>query len=141
MTHRISLLLASAITVLLTASACALPDVDHPHAQLSISPPSVASLLGERLEFDDRMGTAQVARLSTPMDIEGVREFDYEAGDVAYWPDGRSVIVFLSEGRAVPDGGVVLIGKVTNGMDVLTGCASDCVATIDTAPTSDGGAA
>lgn len=134
MTNRIVALLVAAAMVLLTAAACAPAAADRPRAQLAILQPAVAAQLSHRLAFDDRMGGAQIARLTAPIDVEGETAFDYTSGDVAYWRAGRSVIVFLADGRAVPEGGIVIIGSVARGMDELTGCAADCVASIGAAP-------
>jgi len=130
MTSRSLALLTAAAFLLLTAAACAPSRALSPLAQLAVSQPAVAAQLGDRLVFDDRMGTAQIARLASPMEVEGEPVSDYTAGDVAYWPAGHSVVVFLSDGRAVPEGGIVLIGAVANGVEALSGCADDCVVTI-----------
>jgi hypothetical protein len=46
---------------------------------------------------------------------------------VAYWPAERTLVVFLTDGAAVPDGGLALVGRVAEGLDGLAGCARACV--------------
>jgi hypothetical protein len=82
------------------------------------------------LVVDRRMGTAHVADLA--LDVGFSRTVDsYRAGDVAYWASGEKVVIFLTDGAAVPPGGLVPLGQVTDGLAGLTGCASDCTVRLD----------
>ena len=84
----------------------------------------MASQLPLELTFHDRMGTAGFARLPLPLITDGratIRE--YRAGDLAYLASEQSIIVFLTDGSAVPDDGLVLLGHVTSGMaDIARAC-------------------
>ena len=86
------------------------------------------------LTFTDRMGTAEFAQLPAPLDIDAAQMSSYRAGDVAYFESEQSIVVFLSDGTAVPDGGLVLVGHVTSGLDVVAGCARDCAIQFVTTP-------
>ncbi|ACQ78676.1 hypothetical protein Bcav_0412 [Beutenbergia cavernae DSM 12333] len=79
------------------------------------------------LSFDSRMGTAQVAALPQPLDVRGDAMRSYRAGDVVYWSTEQALVIFLTDGFAVPDDGVLTrIGAVVDGMDQLVGCERDC---------------
>lgn len=93
--------------------------------------PAVAAQLADRsgdvLVLADRLGTAQTTRLPEPVavgpaDLAG----GYRAGDVAYWAPEQLLIVFTTDGSALPDGGLTLVGRVSQGLDALAGCARDC---------------
>ena len=93
--------------------------------------PAVAAQLADRsgdvLVLADRLGTAQTARLHGPVavgpaDLAG----GYRAGDVAYWAPEQLLVVFTTDGSALPDGGLTLVGRVSHGLDALAGCARDC---------------
>lgn len=83
------------------------------------------------LTYDDRMGTALVAQLSTPLPVAGEHISRYRAGDVVYSDTEQAIIIFLSDGAAVPSGGLYRLGTVADGVDALAGCRSDCLVTFD----------
>ena len=73
------------------------------------------------------MGTAEFAELSTPLVTDGGTSMSgHRAGDIAYLASEQSVIVFLTDGSAVPDDGLVLLGHVTGGMAHVAACLRDC---------------
>mgnify|MGYP000868034427 FL=1 len=142
MTHSIiSSTLSALVAALLGVVGCTVADDASP-AEIRISPagPAAASLAGQlprTLSFSDRMGTAQVATLDQPLDLgasagEEVRA--YRAGDVAYWPESQSLVVFLSDGAAVPDGGLVAVGAVDGDLAGLADCVRDCPFAVAVAP-------
>jgi hypothetical protein len=94
----------------------------------------VAVQLAERsagaLELDARMGTAQVADLALDVDFSRPVH-SYRAGDLAYWASGEQVVIFLTDGAAVPAEGLIPLGKVTHGLDRLTSCRSGCPVHLD----------
>ena len=122
---------ALATGVLLTIAACT-PGVRPTELEtvFSISDTAVAEQLGDQLVFADRMGTAQVAALPAPLDIDGTPARQFDAGDVAYWPVGHSVVVFLYARAAVPGDELVVNGHVSAGLDDLVGCDRDCVVNV-----------
>lgn len=79
------------------------------------------------LSFSDRMGTAQLASLTSPLDSTGsIPVTEFRTGDVGYWSSTHSVIVFLSDTSAAPRADVYLLGHVTSGLEDLSGCIRDC---------------
>ncbi|MGW9185333.1 cyclophilin-like fold protein [Agromyces sp. NPDC055661] len=125
-------MLAPIVAALLLAGApacSAIPDRPAPEAVAVLNIP--ATQLEERLpvdlELDDRMGTAQVAKLAAALDTAGaVPVDDYRAGDVAYSAAEQSLVVFLVDGIAEPSDGLVDVGRVMSGMDGLSSCARAC---------------
>ena len=54
----------------------------------------------------------------------------YRAGDIAYWPDGGSLVVFLVDGAGVPAGTLVAVGKVDGELSRFANCVRDCLVTV-----------
>jgi hypothetical protein len=85
--------------------------------------------------FHDRMGTAVLAHLPAPLATDGAAQVaEYVAGDVAYVESEQSLVVFLSEGAAVPGHGLVHLGHVTDGLEDLAGCVRDCTTRLIMSP-------
>jgi hypothetical protein len=109
------------------SAANAAPGDSMTTIRLIDSPAAVqlAERSAEELVFDASMGTAHVANVTLDVDFSPTVD-SFQAGDVAYWALGEKVVIFLTDGSAVPPEGLVLLGQVTDGLDHLTGCASDC---------------
>lgn len=79
------------------------------------------------LSFSDRMGTALVAHLSSPLSVDRTDTADrYLAGDVAYIQDEQALVIFLVDGSAVPESGLIILGRLSSGLGDLVGCVRDC---------------
>lgn len=126
-------LTAAAALMLLTAAASAPITSTTVDPRIQIAETAVAAQLPDQLVFTDHMGTAQIAPLAAPLELQGPPASDYRAGDVAYWEHDHSVIVFLSDGAAVPAGGLIIIGRVTQGMSDLISSSRDSFVQIDRA--------
>jgi hypothetical protein len=126
-------LLAIAAALLLSGAAFAVaPGHTARTVEVRLNDSMAASQLETQLpmtlQFDDHMGTAQVAQVADGLDIEGAHPASsYRAGDVAYWAPDQSLIVFLTDGSAVPTHGLVVVGRVTNDVGELGSCAHNCV--------------
>lgn len=127
-------LLNSIVAALLLLTA---PTISHgsptpaSQAVLALEDSATALQLAAQLpltaRFHDRMGTAVFAQLPTPLavtDADPLRA--YRAGDIAYVTAEQNIVVFLTDGSAVPDHGVVLLGHLDRGLDDLAGCRNDC---------------
>lgn len=125
----------AAAAALLLAAVTSAPSTGTtvPDPRIGVSETTVAAQLPEQLVFADHMGTAQIAPLAASLELAGTPADTYQAGDVAYWEGDRSVIVFLTDGAAIPAEGLIVIGRVTHGLGDLTGCTRDCVVRIDRA--------
>ena len=90
------------------------------------------------LHFENRMGTAEVARLPYQLKVgDAGAVTSYRTGDVAYWEAEQSLVVFLSDGAGVPKNGVVMLGRVASNLKTFAECVSDCairLTTKDNAP-------
>lgn len=123
-----------AVALLVSAGApgCAADPSQPPTAEVSVADAHIATELSRRLPatvtFNDRMGTAWFAGLADPLDLDtGDRLLDYQAGDVAYWPAGQSIIVVGHTGRGALDGEeIIAVGAVTSGFAAIADCVSDC---------------
>jgi len=126
--------LNSVVAALLLLTAPALSPgspAPAPRASVSIDDSLAAAQLAARLpltvKFHDRMGTAVFAQLPMPLAPDDATPMnDYRAGDIAYVTSEQSIVVFLTDGSAVPDGGLVLLGHVERGLDDLASCRQDC---------------
>lgn len=102
-----------------------------PRALVAISGSATATQLTSQLPitmtFNDRMGAAVFAQLPAALTVAGSTPISgYRAGDVAYIASERSIVIFLSDGSAVPDHGLVLIGHLTSPLGSLASCVRDC---------------
>jgi hypothetical protein len=135
----------AAALLLVTAPLLSAAFEDHPSAveansasaALVLNHSAAAAELAPQLPlvltFTDRMGIAEVAQLPEPLDIDGAaRISSYRVGDVAYLAAEQSIVVFLSDGAAVPDGELVLVGHLESGLDVAAGCVRECAVQLAT---------
>lgn len=87
----------------------------------------IAALLPLTVSFHDRMGTAAFAQLPTHLPTDHATTMhEYRAGDVAYLTAEQSIVVFLTDGTAVPNHGLAFLGHLATGLDELAGCVRDC---------------
>jgi hypothetical protein len=89
---------------------------------------ALASKLPLTLTFEDRFDHAKTAALPAAIDAEqSLTVQDYQTGDIAYWPDGKQIaVIFGPGGTAVPDGGLIPLGKITAELDAIaTGSATE----------------
>jgi hypothetical protein len=123
----------AALLLLLGVAACGYPRaaatgvmVDMELTSSSISR-EFAGELPTAVSFSDRMGTAQVAPLTTPLDgADSAAETEFRAGDVAYWAPDHALVVFLSDNSSAQAGDLFLLGHITSELEDLAGCVRDC---------------
>lgn len=113
------------------ASACStVPDDAQPivvTATGSFSSAQLSDLLPIHVSFSDSMGTAVMADLPENVDIDMSRSVaEYATGDVLYWPSENRLVVPISDGAALPDGGLILIGHISSGLNFLIDCTNVC---------------
>ena len=143
MTRRL-LAALSFVTLLLATSACSVtPAPTAPQLEFALDSSTaglaVAQHLPGTLTFSERMGTAQVAELPSPILVTAGSVVDrYSAGDVAYSPDEGALIVFTTNGVGAAEADVVRIGSVAAGLSDLSNCVRDCAyaLVVDGAPTA-----
>ncbi|KJL44151.1 cyclophilin-like fold protein [Microbacterium trichothecenolyticum] len=121
----------AALLLLTTPTLAPASTAPIPQASIALDDSATASqlapLLPVNVTFHDRMGTAVFAQLPAPLSTDHATPMnDYRAGDVAYVTAEQSIVVFLTDGTAVPDHGLTLLGHLTAGLDELVDCARDC---------------
>lgn len=73
------------------------------------------------------MGVAVMADLPASIDIAASRAVtEYATGDVLYWPSENRIVVPISDGAALPGGGLILLGHITSGLNYLIECTHAC---------------
>jgi hypothetical protein len=78
------------------------------------------SLLPLTLTMDDLFGREKFGHLPRAISQGGKRTHTYEAGDVIYWSPGPDVAIFYRhDGQSIPPPGIIVLGKIESGMDVL----------------------
>lgn len=127
---RIFVTIVAALVLTAGAAACTPAPVTHT-VDFRLNDTVTAVELSERLplaaSFENRMGTAEIARLTTPLATQGTETASsYRAGDIAYWAAEQSLVVFLSDGTSVPSSGLVLIGHIESGHSRVNDCAQHC---------------
>lgn len=89
------------------------------------------SMLPLTLEFRDRFGQATVADLPRALTATtGGVQYEYRAGDIAYWPGGREIAIFYPADPGVATPGLIPLGIVTDDLGVLAG-ANTIIADLD----------
>ena len=78
------------------------------------------SLLPLTLTMNDLFRREKYGHLPRAISEEGKRAHTYQVGDVAYWSPGQDVAIFYRhDGEKIPNPGIILIGKVDSGVEVL----------------------
>jgi hypothetical protein len=86
-----------------------------------------AAMLPVTISMRDLLGREKPGRLPRPLDLDGARrEFRYEVGEIAYWAPGNDIAIFYADdGQAIPQPGLVRLGTVDAGLDVIATAGSD----------------
>ncbi len=78
------------------------------------------SLLPLTLRMNDLFRREKFAHLPRAISDERKRTHTYEIGQVAYWPPGPDVAIFYrNDGEKIPNPGIIIIGKIDSGAEVL----------------------
>ncbi len=79
-----------------------------------------ASLLPLTVTMNDLFRREKYAHLPRAISEEGERSHTFEVGDLAYWPPSSDVAVFYRQGgEAIPDPGIIHLGKIDSGVEVF----------------------
>ena len=79
-----------------------------------------ASLLPLRLAMNDLFRREKFAALPRTISENGTRTHAYAVGTIGYWPPGPDVAIFYrQDGERIPDPGLIVLGKVTAGIEAL----------------------
>src|SRR4051794_15623946 len=86
-----------------------------------------AAMLPVTISMRELLGREKPGRLPRPLDLDGARrEYRYEVGEIAYWAPGNDIAIFYADdGQAIPQPGLVRLGTVDAGLDVIATAGSD----------------
>jgi hypothetical protein len=92
-----------------------------------------AAMLPTTIRMQDLLGREKPGRLPRQLSIEGAsREFDYQVGELAYWPPGNEIAIFYADdGQAIPQPGLVRLGTIDTGLEVIAAAGNDFELTIE----------
>ncbi|MEX0269609.1 cyclophilin-like fold protein [Leptolyngbyaceae cyanobacterium UHCC 1019] len=78
------------------------------------------SLLPLTLTMNDLFGREKFAHLPRALSEEGGRTKTYDVGDIIYWsPSSDVAIYYRHDGQAIPDPGIITIGKIDAALETL----------------------
>jgi hypothetical protein len=92
-----------------------------------------AAMLPMTIDMHDLFGREKAGRLPRELSIDRARwEFDYEVGELAYWSPGDDIAIFYADdGQAIPQPGLVRLGTIDTGLDVIAAAGNDFQMTIE----------
>jgi hypothetical protein len=78
------------------------------------------ALLPLTITMNDLFKREKFGNLSRSISTDGKRTHIYALGDIAYWPPGPDVAIYYDhDGERIPDPRIIVIGKVTSGLNTL----------------------
>ena len=98
----------------------------------------LASMLPITVPMGDLFGREKPGPLPRPLATADVEPVDtYRVGQLAYWPpNGDVFVVYAGDGLPVPEPGLIPLGTVDTGLDLIAGAGADFHLTF-TAHTTD----
>jgi hypothetical protein len=92
-----------------------------------------AAMLPVTISMHDLFGREKPGRLPRQLDIDpATREYRYEVGEIAYWSPGNDIAIFYADdGQAIPQPGLVRLGTIDAGLDVIATAGGDFEMTIE----------
>jgi hypothetical protein len=92
-----------------------------------------AAMLPTTIRMHDLLGREKPGRLPRQLSIGGARrEFDYQVGELAYWPPGNEIAIFYADdGQTIPQPGLVRLGTIDTGLEVIAAAGNDFELTIE----------
>ena len=79
-----------------------------------------ASLLPLSLTMNDLFGRQKYAGLPRRLKSDGPRSYQYEVGEIAYWPPSHDLAIYYhQDGEVIPKPGILRIGMLDNGADAF----------------------
>ena len=78
------------------------------------------ALLPLTLRMNDLFKREKFGSLPRAISTAGKATRRYTLGEIAYWPPGPDLAVFYRhDGEAIPEPGIIVLGKVTSGLDAF----------------------
>jgi hypothetical protein len=80
-----------------------------------------AALLPVTITLHDLGGREKAGPLPREL-ADGQGQNDYRAGQLGYWsPSSDLAVYYREDGFRIPDPGIVMIGEIDNGLDIIAG--------------------
>ena len=77
-------------------------------------------LLPLTIPMNDLFRREKFGHLPRAISSDGKHTRSYALGNIAYWPPGPDIAVFYRhDGELIPDPGIIVIGKVSAGLEAL----------------------
>jgi hypothetical protein len=91
------------------------------------------AMLPVTISMHDLLGREKPGRLPRQLDIAGAtREYRYTVGEIAYWSPANDIAIFYADdGQTIPQPGLVRLGTIDAGLDVIATAGSDFEMTIE----------
>ncbi len=91
-----------------------------------------ATMLPVTTSMHDLLGREKPGRLPRQLDVGGAtREYRYEVGEIAYWAPGNDIAIFYADdGQSIPQPGLVRLGAIDTGLDVIAATGENFQMTI-----------
>jgi len=108
-------------------------DVATATLQATAAARDFAAMLPVTIDMHDLFGREKPGRLPRELDIDAAtREFDYEVGEIAYWPPGNDIAIFYADdGQTIPQPGLVRLGTIDTALDVIASAGNHFQMTIE----------
>jgi hypothetical protein len=91
----------------------------------------LASMLPLTVAMSDLFGREKPGPLPRALTGDVTPVFTYRVGQLAYWPPDHNIfVVYAGDGLPVPGPGLIPLGTVDTGLDVIAGAGSDFELTI-----------
>jgi hypothetical protein len=92
-----------------------------------------AAMLPMTIDMHDLLGREKAGRLPRQLSIDRARpKFDYQVGEIAYWSPGNDIAIFhADDGQTIPQPGLVRLGTMDTGLDVMAAAGNDFEMTIE----------
>lgn len=90
------------------------------------------AMLPTTIHMHDLFGREKPGRLPRELSIDrATREFDYQVGELAYWAPGNDIAIFYADdGQTIPQPGLVRLGTIDTGLEVIAAAGNDFQMTI-----------
>jgi hypothetical protein len=104
-------------------------------ATLNDTPPAreFAAMLPTTISMHELLNQEKAGELPRDITVDGAqRESTYEVGEIGYWAPGNDIaIVYAGGGRPIPQPGLVRLGTVDGGLDVVAAAGDEFEMTVE----------
>jgi hypothetical protein len=78
-------------------------------------------LLPFSFRMDDLFGREKYGALPKSISTKSRPSYRYEVGDIGYWSPGHDLAIYYKhDGEAIPDPGIIIVGKIISDIEALS---------------------